>query len=152
MRGSVIVKLKRLDGNDDVALPAFMTDGAAAMDIRAAVADDAILKPGDIRLIACGFAMAIPSRATKRRSVRAAALASKYGVTLINSPGTIDSDYRGEIQIPLINLGKEPFVVRRGMRIAQMLILPVPAVELLEVDDLGDTERGTRGFGHTGSE
>ncbi|MBV8782524.1 MAG: dUTP diphosphatase [Phycisphaerae bacterium] len=145
----MVVQFKRLHGNHDVPLPAFMSDGAAAMDVRAAIADDATLAPGDIRLIACGFAMAIPAGFEAQVRPRSG-LASKHGITLINSPGTIDSDYRGEVQVPLINHGKEPFVVKRGMRIAQMLILPVPAVELLEVDDLTETARGERGFGHTG--
>ena len=145
----ITVQFKRLDGNDDVALPAFMTDGAAAMDVRAAVPDEETLNPGDIRLIACGFAMAIPAGYEAQVRPRSG-LATKHGITLINSPGTIDSDYRGEVMVPLINLGKEPFVVKRGMRIAQMLISPVPAVELLEVDDLSATVRGNRGFGHTG--
>ncbi len=149
MADPVIIQFKRLDGNGDVALPAFMTDGAAAMDVRAAIPDEVTLNPGDIRLIACGFAMAIPAGYEAQIRPRSG-LASKHGITLINSPGTIDSDYRGEIQVPLINLGKEPFVVKRGMRIAQMLIAAVPAVELLEVDELTTTARGIRGFGHTG--
>ena len=77
-------------------------------------------------------------------------LASKHGITMVNAPGTIDSDYRGEVHVPLINLGRQAFVVERGMRIAQMLVLPVPKVEIEEVDDLDDTKRGKRGFGHTG--
>ena len=77
-------------------------------------------------------------------------LASRHGVTLVNTPGTIDADYRGEVQVPLINLGRAPFVVERGMRIAQMLVLPVPQVELVEVEELDETPRGTGGFGHTG--
>ncbi len=151
MADPVIVQFKRLDGNNDVALPAFMTDGAAAMDVRAAVVDDIQLNPGDIRLIACGFAMAIPIGYEAQIRPRSG-LASKHGITLINSPGTIDSDYRGEIQVPLINLGKEPFIVKRGMRIAQMLIAPVPLVEIVKVDELTATLRGIRGFGHSGVE
>ena len=149
MSERVIVRFKRLDGNGDVALPAFMTAGAAAMDIRAAVADDTPLHPGEIRLIACGFAMAVPDAYEAQIRPRSG-LASKHGITLINSPGTIDSDYRGEVMVPLINLGKETFTITRGMRIAQMLILPVPAVQVIEVDDLDATERGSGGFGHTG--
>jgi len=77
-------------------------------------------------------------------------LASRHGITMVNAPGTIDSDYRGEVHVPLINLGRQPFTVERGMRIAQMLVLPVPPAEIVEVDDLDDTKRGGRGFGHTG--
>ena len=88
--------------------------------------------------------------ATRRRSARGSGLASQHGVTLVNSPGTIDADYRGEVQVPLINLGQAPFVVERGMRIAQMVVLPVPPVQIVEVDELDETDRGTGGFGHTG--
>jgi dUTP pyrophosphatase len=77
-------------------------------------------------------------------------LASRHGVTLVNTPGTIDADYRGEVRVPLINLGREPFTVERGMRVAQMVVLPVPPVRLLEVDELDETDRGAGGFGHTG--
>jgi len=108
-----------------------------------------VLEPGDIKLIPCGFAMAIPHGYEAQVRPRSG-LSSKHGVTMVNAPGTIDSDYRGEVRVPLINLGRLPFTIERGMRIAQMLILPVPRSEIVEVDDLDETTRGHGGFGHTG--
>ena len=148
----VTVKLKRLEsGKSDppVQLPVRMTAESAGLDLPAAVTEQVVINPGEIRLIPCGFAMAIPKGYEAQVRPRSG-LASKHGITLINSPGTIDSDYRGEVNVPLINHGKEPFTIERGMRIAQMLILPVPVVEVIEVDDLDETHRGERGFGHTG--
>jgi len=126
-----------------------MTEHAAGFDIAAAVGATLTLQPGDIRLIPCGFAMAVPHGYEAQMRPRSG-LSSKHGITMINAPGTIDSDYRGEVHVPLINLGKLPFTVERGMRIAQMLILPVPNVKILEVDELEKTARGKGGFGHTG--
>jgi len=130
-------------------MPTKMTEHAAGFDVAAAVPAAVTLAPGDIRLIPCGFSMAIPHGYEAQIRPRSG-LASKHGVTLINAPGTIDSDYRGEVHVPLINLGKSPFVVERGMRVAQMLIAPVPRVEMIEVDELDGTRRGRGGFGHTG--
>ena len=127
-----------------------MTEHAAGFDVAAAVTEPVILAPGDIRLIPCGFSMAIPHGYEAQMRPRSG-LSSKHGITMINTPGTIDSDYRGEVHVPLINLGKQPFTIERGMRIAQMLILPVPVVEMIEVQDLDETARGKGGFGHTGS-
>ncbi len=104
---------------------------------------------GQIKLVPCGFAMAIPEGYEAQVRPRSG-LASKHGITLINSPGTIDADYRGEVFAPLINHGPADFVIERGMRIAQMLVLPVPSVEVVEVESLDDTARGAGGFGHTG--
>jgi dUTP pyrophosphatase len=146
---AVQVKIKRLAGTDDVPLPRRMTDRAAGFDLSAAVTEAAVLLPGDIRVIPCGFAMAIPDGYEAQIRPRSG-LASRHGIGLINSPGTIDSDYRGEVQVPIINLGRASFTVERGMRIAQMLVLPVPAVELIETDSLDSTARGAGGFGHTG--
>jgi len=126
-----------------------MTEHAAGFDLPAAVKRKVVLQPREIRLIACGFAMAIPQGYEAQIRPRSG-LASRFGITMINAPGTIDSDYRGQVQVPLINLGKKSFVVERGMRIAQMLILPVPKVKLIEVQELDTTKRGHRGFGHTG--
>jgi dUTP pyrophosphatase len=145
----VQVKIKKLAGSADVPLPRRMTDHAAGFDLSAAVAEPTVLQPGDIRLIPCGFAMAVPDGYEAQVRPRSG-LASRHGIGLINSPGTIDSDYRGEVQVPMINLGRANFTVERGMRIAQMLILPVPHVELLETDTLDSTPRGAGGFGHTG--
>jgi dUTP pyrophosphatase len=126
-----------------------MTEHAAGFDLPAAVTEATVIRPGQIQLVPCGFAMAIPHGYEAQVRPRSG-LASRHGITMINAPGTIDSDYRGEVQVPLINLGQQEFTIERGMRIAQMLILPVPPVKLLEVDDLDATLRGHRGFGHTG--
>jgi dUTP pyrophosphatase len=126
-----------------------MTEHAAGFDLAAAVTSPLVLQPGDIKLIPCGFSMAVPHGYEAQVRPRSG-LSSKHGVTMINAPGTIDSDYRGEVHVPLINLGRAPFTIERGMRIAQMLILPVPAVEMVEVEELDETKRGTKGFGHTG--
>ncbi len=126
-----------------------MTEHAAGFDVAAAVPAKLTLKPGDIRLIPCGFAMAVPHGYEAQMRPRSG-LASKHGITMINAPGTIDSDYRGEVHVPLINLGQKKFTVERGMRIAQMLILPVPNVRIVEVSNLDETKRGKGGFGHTG--
>lgn len=149
MSAKITVYLKRLPGGEDLPLPARMTEEAAGVDLRAAVLQPATVQPGDILVVPCGFAMAIPKGYEAQVRPRSG-LASRHGVSLINSPGTIDSDYRGEVMVPLINLGKAPFVVERGARIAQMLVLPVPPVSFVEVDELDETARGTGGFGHTG--
>jgi dUTP pyrophosphatase len=126
-----------------------MTAQAAGFDLAAAVSAPTKIEPGKIELIPCGFAMAIPPGYEAQVRPRSG-LASKHGITLINSPGTIDSDYRGEVHVPLINHGQETFTIEPNMRIAQMLILPVPQVQMIEVEDLDETARGTGGFGHTG--
>ncbi len=149
MSEPIIIRVNRLPGSEDVPLPSKMSAGAAGFDLCAAVADDLTLGAGDIRLIPCGFAMAIPPGFEAQVRPRSG-LATKHGITLVNSPGTIDSDYRGQVHVPLINLGREAFVVKRGMRIAQMLIQAVPVVEWLEVKELDETTRGSGGFGHTG--
>ena len=149
MPATITVFLKRLPGGEDLPLPVRMTEESAGVDLRAAVAQTMTLPPGEVLVVPCGFAMAIPKGYEAQVRPRSG-LASKHGVTLVNSPGTIDSDYRGEVMVPLINLGKTPFVVDGGMRIAQMLVLPVPPVNFVEVDVLEETSRGAGGFGHTG--
>ena len=149
MSQPITIKVNRLPEAQDVPLPSKMSAGAAGFDLCAAVPNDLTLAAGDIRLIPCGFAMAIPPGFEAQVRPRSG-LATKFGITLVNSPGTIDSDYRGQVQVPLINLGREDFVVKRGMRIAQMLIQPVPPVEWIEVSELDETTRGAGGFGHTG--
>jgi dUTP pyrophosphatase len=126
-----------------------MTEHAAGIDLSAAVSGPVVLEPGQIALIPCGFAMAIPHGYEAQVRPRSG-LASRYGITMVNTPGTIDSDYRGEVHVPLINLSQQKFTIERGMRIAQMLVLPVPPVEIVEVEDLDATKRGHKGFGHTG--
>jgi dUTP pyrophosphatase len=126
-----------------------MTEHAAGFDLHADVAGPVTMQPREIRVVPCGFAMALPEGYEAQIRPRSG-LASKSGITLVNTPGTIDSDYRGEVHVPLINHGRAPFVIERGMRIAQMLIVPVPEVEIVEVEELDETKRGNRGFGHTG--
>jgi dUTP pyrophosphatase len=145
----ITVKIKRLPHGEGVPLPTRMTEHAAGFDLHAAVAGPVVIQPGEIKLIPCGFAMAIPHGHEAQVRPRSG-LATKHGIGMPNSPGTIDSDYRGEVHVPLINFGKAPFTVDRGTRIAQMLVLPVPPVELAIVDELDETERGGGGFGHTG--
>jgi dUTP pyrophosphatase len=145
----ITVKVKRLAHGEGLTLPSRMTAEAAGFDVAAAVDKATVLRSGEIRLIPCGFAMAIPKGFEAQVRPRSG-LASKHGITMVNTPGTIDSDYRGEVFIPLINLGKKKFTVERGMRIAQMLIMPVPAVKIIEVKELEKTNRGAGGFGHTG--
>ena len=145
----VELKIKRLPHGQGVPLPRAMTEHAAGLDLCAAVEQPVVIGPGEIKMISCGFQMAIPPGYEAQVRPRSG-LASKFGITLPNSPGTIDADYRGEAFVPLINHGKAPFTVERGMRIAQMIIMPVPSVVVFEVDSLDDTARGERGFGHTG--
>ena len=149
MARPITVKIRRLPHGAGLPLPAFATEHAAGADVHAAVAEKITLEPGEIRLIPCGFAMALPPGYEAQVRPRSG-LSSRHGVTLVNTPGTIDADYRGEVQVPLINLGREPFVVEHGMRIAQMIIAAVPKVAYLEVDELDETGRGKGGFGHTG--
>ena len=145
----ITVKVKRLANGQGLPLPTRMTAHAAGFDLPAAVTEPVVLAPGDIRVVPCGFAMALPPGYEAQVRPRSG-MASRHGVTLVNTPGTIDSDYRGEVQVPLINLGRTDFTVERGMRVAQMLVLPVPPVRLIEVDELDATDRGAGGFGHTG--
>ena len=145
----ITVKIKRLESGRGLSLPVKMTEHAAGFDLHAAVEQPVTLAPGEIRLVPCGFAMALPPGYEAQVRPRSG-LASRHGITLVNTPGTIDCDYRGEVQAPLINLGRAGFVVERGMRIAQMLVVPVPQVRLVEVETLDETPRGSGGFGHTG--
>ncbi|MGA2498352.1 MAG: dUTP diphosphatase [Tepidisphaeraceae bacterium] len=145
----VSLRIKRAPGNDDLPLPRRMTEHSAGFDLAAAVKEPTVLQVGDIRVIPCGFHMSIPAGFEAQVRPRSG-LASRFGITMINTPGTIDSDYRGEVMVPLINLGRQPFTIERGMRIAQLLIAPVPRVEIIETDNLDDTPRGHGGFGHTG--
>lgn len=145
------IKIKRLNDTDcDVPLPAYMTADAAGMDIYAAVENELTLAPRDIVLVPTGFAMALPSGFEAQIRPRSG-LAVKYGLTLINTPGTIDADYRGEVKIAMINLGGEPYTIRRGERIAQMVIQPVYRAQFTIVAELEETPRNSGGFGHTGA-
>jgi len=146
---TLILKVMRAEGCEDLPLPQQMTAGAAGLDLPAAVARPTVLRPRQIMLVPCGFHMAVP-RGYEAQVRPRSGLASKYGITLINAPGTIDSDYRGQVMVPLINLGPKPFKLTRGMRIAQMLICPTPRVKVVQVDSLDSTARGHGGFGHSG--
>jgi dUTP pyrophosphatase len=130
-------------------LPAYATEGAAGMDLLAAVPAPLTIAPGERVLVPTGLRIAVPAGFEAQVRPRSG-LAYKHGLGVPNSPGTIDADYRGEVQVPLINLGRADFVVERGMRIAQMVVMPVPAVALVEVAELDTTNRGPGGFGHTG--
>ena len=145
----VKIKIKRLDGHKDIPLPAYETEGSAGMDLRAAVEERVTLNPGEIRLIPTGLMVSIP-RGYEGQIRPRSGLALKQGIGMVNSPGTIDSDYRGEIGVIMINWGPSPFIVNRGDRIAQMLISRVLRAGLLEVEELDSTERGEGGFGHSG--
>ena len=133
-------------------LPAYQTEHAAGMDLHAAPADGQpiVIPAGEVRLIPCGFAMAVPEGYEAQVRPRSG-LASKHRIGMPNAPGTIDADYRGEVQVPLINHGAAAFAVDPGLRVAQMLVLPVPRVAWDEVNALPPTARGTGGFGHTGA-
>jgi dUTP pyrophosphatase len=143
------VKIKKVESGDHVRLPAYMSEHASGMDLFASVAHDVTLKPGERRLIPTGVAVAIPQGYEGQIRPRSG-LAVRNGIGIVNSPGTIDSDYRGEIKIILINLGDQPFVVNGGDRIAQIVITPVVRVDLEEVRELPETQRSEGGFGHTG--
>jgi dUTP pyrophosphatase len=145
----VRVQIRRLPTADGLPLPAYQTAGAAGMDLHAAVAADLVLQPGDIALIPTGLEIAVPGGFEAQVRPRSG-LAVKHGISLPNTPATIDSDYRGEIRVPLINLGREPFTVTRGMRIAQMIVAPVSRVRWDEVQELPGTTRAAGGFGHSG--
>ena len=119
------------------------------MDLHAAISESVTIPPGEIRMIPCGFSMAVPIGYEAQVRPRSG-LASKHGISMPNAPGTIDADYRGEVKVPLINLGREPFTIERNMRIAQMVIAPVARCEIDEVDELDQTARGVGGFGSTG--
>ena len=146
-----VVKLLRLrPGRDgDIPLPKYMTDHSAGMDLYAAVQKPVELMPGMVHLVPTGFAMALPPGFEAQIRPRSG-LAARHAIGLINSPGTIDADYRGEIMLPLINFGRQTYRVERGDRVAQMIINRVYQVRLESVDRLDETERSTGGFGHTG--
>lgn len=141
------IELQRLPNGEGLRAPAYATDGAAGLDVVAA--EDVTLAPGERHAVATGFAIAIPEGYEVQVRPRSG-LALKHGITCLNTPGTIDSDYRGEVKVLLINLGEEEFLIERGMRIAQMVIAPVTQVRVVEVRQTSDTERGSGGFGSTG--
>jgi dUTP pyrophosphatase len=133
----------------DLPLPEYASAQAAGMDIAAALEGELVLQPNAVSLIPTGFAAALPDGFELQVRPRSG-LAIKHGITVVNAPGTIDADYRGEIKIGLINLGQEPFTIRRGDRVAQLVLAPVCRAVLQPVNSLEATERGSGGFGHTG--
>jgi len=145
------LRVLRLPHGTDLPLPTYQSAHAAGLDLTAAVPAHApaTLAPGERRLIPCGIAIALPDGFEAQVRPRSG-LAARHGVTVLNTPGTIDADYRGEIMVILINLGKEPFVIARGMRIAQMVVAPVARAAIVEVGTLDATVRGAGGFGSTG--
>ena len=146
---SVEISVKRLPHNTDLPLPEYETVQSAGMDLPAAIDSPMTLLSGEHVMVPTGLAIALPGGYEAQIRPRSG-LAARNGVTVLNTPGTIDADYRGEVKVILINLGTEPFVIERGMRIAQMVIAPVTQGKLTEVDDLSDTARGDGGFGSTG--
>jgi dUTP pyrophosphatase len=146
----VKIQITRLSPSSrDVPLPAYATEGAAGMDIRAVLDDPMIVAPGATVLVPTGFAMAVPNGYEAQVRPRSG-LAIKHRIGVLNAPGTIDSDYRGEVRVILTNFGSEEFTIRRGDRIAQMVVAPYVKAEWDERDSLDDTTRGAGGFGHTG--
>lgn len=143
------IKVMRKQGCEDLPLPQYMSEAASGMDLYAAVDASVLIERSEIKLVPTGIHIEVP-RGYEAQVRPRSGLALKHGLTLVNTPGTIDSDYRGEIGIILCNLGKEKFTVERGMRIAQLVIQPVTRAELIEVERLEESPRGTGGFGHTG--
>lgn len=145
---AVRIPVTRISGHD-LPLPDYQTDGSAGMDLSASIDEDVAIPHGEWRLLPTGLTMAIPAGYEGQVRPRSG-LALRHGVTVLNAPGTIDSDYRGEVKVALINHGKEPFVVRRGERIAQLVICPVARASWAPAPSLDETARGTGGYGSTG--
>jgi len=145
-----VIFVKRLPHGSDLPLPDYATEHSAGMDILAAVENDLVLQPGERKLIPSGIAIALPP-GTEAQIRPRSGLALKHGITVLNAPGTIDADYRGEIGVILINLGQEPFTVSRGTRIAQIVIAPHHHAAWQQVEELSASVRGEGGFGSTGS-
>ncbi len=146
---SVAVKVKRLPHAEGIELPSYATEHSSGLDLRAAVEEPLLLKPMERALIPTGLIVEIPEGYEGQVRPRSG-LAVRHGITVLNSPGTIDADYRGEVKVVLINLGGEPFTIKRGDRIAQLVISPVVKAVLEEVQDITATARGGGGFGSTG--
>ncbi len=149
--GKIVVEVKRLEHGEDLPLPKYETEQSAGMDLYAALGEGESVTLGALEraMIPTGLAMALPAGFEAQVRPRSG-LAAKNGVTVLNTPGTIDADYRGEVKVILVNLSNEPFTVERGMRIAQMIIAPVTQGSWAEVEELDETARGAGGFGSTG--
>ncbi|HOO16131.1 MAG TPA: dUTP diphosphatase [Phycisphaerae bacterium] len=146
---NAVLKVRRRPGTEDLPLPQYMTAHSAGLDIYAANDEPVTIAPGDVKLIPTGLYLEIPPGHEGQVRARSG-LALRHGLMLPNAPGTIDADYRGELQVILGNCGREPYTVTRGMRFAQLVIKKVEHVEVLEVPELADSQRGAGGFGHTG--
>jgi dUTP diphosphatase len=146
----VTIRITRLPGARGLPLPARATAGSVGFDVHAALERDLVLEPGDRALVPTGFAIAVPDGYEAQVRPRSG-LALRHGLVLPNAPGTIDSDYRGELSVIVLNAGREPITLRRGDRIAQVVIAPVTNARFVEVESLDDTARGAGGFGHTGN-
>lgn len=143
------LKIRRGAGCDDIPLPRYQSEHAAGLDLHAAVAEPVVVHPGDIRLIPTGLFIEIPVGFEGQIRARSG-MALKHGMIVPNAPGTIDADYRGQVQVIVGNCAREPFTITRGMRIAQLVIAPVQTVDVVETRELSETPRGAGGFGHTG--
>ena len=146
---SITVAVKRLPHGEGLDLPQYATEQSAGLDLRAAVHSPLVLSPGERKLVPTGLAIALPAGYEAQVRPRSG-LALKHGVTVLNTPGTVDADYRGEVGVILINLGQEPFTIERGERIAQMIVAPVSQLVWQEAAELDESERGAGGFGSTG--
>ncbi len=152
MNEEIRIKIKRISNDfDDIELPAYATSGSSGMDIRAAVKEDMIVRHGEIILVPTNLSVEIPHGYEIQVRPRSG-LAIKHGIGVLNSPGTIDADYRGEIKIILFNFSKEDFKISRGDRIAQIILSKVYLAKFIQTNDLADSSRGEGGFGHTGKE
>jgi dUTP pyrophosphatase len=147
----VEVKAQKIEGNDDLPLPRYMSEGASGMDLYAAVKEPVIILPKEFTVVPVGIRIALPDGYEAQVRPRSG-LAANSGIGILNSPGTIDSDYRGEIKVILFNFSTQSFIINRGDRIAQMVITHVTKAILVKQDHLEDTQRGSGGFGHTGSD
>ena len=149
MTEKLVIAIAQTDGGRDLPLPRYASEDAAGLDLRAAVAEDLVVQPLQRVIVPTGIRLAVPSGYEAQVRPRSG-LAADHGITLLNSPGTVDADYRGEVRVVLINLGEKPFTLKRGDRIAQMVIGPVSRVEWSLREELPETARSSGGFGHTG--
>jgi len=145
----VKIKIRRKESAKDLPLPGYATTGSSGLDLYADVENDTIIRPGEIKLISCGIYIALPPGFEAQTRPRSG-LSLKHGITLVNAPGTIDSDYRGLVSLIVTNLGNESYIVKRAQRLAQMVIQKVTKAEFIETDELDETTRASGGFGHTG--
>lgn len=146
---TIRVNIKRKESARDLPIPTYATSGSSGVDLYADVESDTIISPGEIKLISCGIYIELPEGYEAEIRPRSG-LSLKHGITLVNTPGTIDSDYRGLLNLIVINLGREDFAIRRGLRLAQMVIREVTRAEFVEIEELNQTQRAHGGFGHTG--